>query len=170
MEEKAKRKQKMNYWVVYMYPTDGGTYSVNDQRITPSTFNAEIPSDVIGYEISYGSDTIRYSSYNIYKGQVLSFADAKERFTDRRFSPEITAEMIKNGETTEKLTKKFSNKVNLQHKFEKFVEECEQMELPKNFFGNIKNSKIPILEQGVVVMAGINYPKYLYSRDFVILQ
>lgn len=169
MEEKTKRKQKMYYWVVYMYPTDGGAYSINEQKITPSTFNTEIPSDVIGYEISYGSDIIRYSSYNIYKGQVLSFADAKERFTDRRFSPKITAEMIKNGETTEKLKEKFWDNVNLQDKFEKFVKECEQME-KKNFFGNIKNSKIPVLKQGVVVMASINYPKYLYSRDFVILQ
>lgn len=170
MEQKAKRKQEMNYWVDYMYPTDGGAYSVDFQRITPGTFNAEIPSGVIGYQISYGSDNVRYKSYSIYKGQVLSFADAREIFPYRRFSPEITAEMIKNGETTEKLKKKFSEKVDLQHKFEKFVEECEQMEFPKNFFGNTKSSENPILEQGVVVMAGINYPKYLYSRDFVILQ
>lgn len=170
MEQKTKRKQKMNYWVIYMYPTDGGTYVGSEQRITPSTFNAEIPSGVIGYEISYGSDTLRYKSYSIYKGQVLSFADARERFPDRRFSPEITAEMIKNGETTENLKKKFSEKVDLQHKFEKFVEECEQMELPKNFFGNIKNSENPILEKGVVAMAGIKDLKYIYSRDFVILQ
>lgn len=169
MKQKSERKQKMNYWVVYMYPTDGGAYSVDDQKITLTTFNAEIPNGVIGYEISYGTDTIRYNSYTIYRGQVLSFADAKEKFSDRRFSPEITEEMIKNGQTTEKLKKQFSGKVDLQHKFEEFVEECERMELPKNFFGNTKNSEMLILEQGVVVMAGINYPKYLYSRDFVIL-
>lgn len=162
MKQKAKRKQKRNYWVLYMYPTDGGAYFDKYQRITPSTFNAEIPSGAIGYEISYGSNTRRHKSYNIYKGQVLSFADAKERFSD--FFPEITEEMIENGETTEALNKKFSGKVDLQHKFEKFVEECKQMKIPNNFFGNTKSSK-----QGVVVMAGgINYFEYLYEGDIVI--
>lgn len=89
---------------------------------------------------------------------MLSFADAKERFSD--FFPEITEEMIENGETTEALNKKFSGNVDLQHKFEKFVEECKQ----NNFFGNTKSSK-----QGVVVMAGgINYFEYLYEGDIVI--
>jgi len=169
MEQKANRKPKMNYWVDYMYPTDCGAYSVYFKSITPGTFDVEIPNGVIGYEISYGSDTIRYKSYSIYKGQVLSFADTKERFSDRILSPKITVEMIKNGETTEKLKEKFSGKIDLQLKFKKFVEECEQMEFPKDFLINTKSSEIPILEQGVVVMEGINYPKYLYSGDFVIL-
>lgn len=164
MEQNVTRKQK--YWVMYMYPTNGGSYCVNDKEITPEEFDTQIPKEAIGYEVSYGSETVRYKSYSVYEGKVLSFKEAKENFSDRRFSPEITQEMIQNGKTTEALQEQFSGNIDLQDKFDKFVQECKQMELSKNFFDNIDSPLV--LEQGVVVIATINYPKYIYLRDVVV--
>lgn len=97
---------------------------------------------------------------------MLSFKEVKEKFSDRRFSPEITQEMMQNGKTTEALQEQFGN-TDWQVKFNKFVEECKQMELSKSLFGNREQDPLAA-EQGVVVMTEINYPKYVYLKDIVV--
>lgn len=58
-----------------MYPTDGGSYCVNDKEIILGEFDTQISEKAIEYEVSYGSAVIRYKSYFVYEGEVISFCN-----------------------------------------------------------------------------------------------
>ncbi len=110
---------------------------------------------------------MRFNAYSVYEGKVLSFKEAKENFSDRWFSPEITQEMIQNGKTTEALQEQISENTDLQSKFDEFVERIQTDGTAKEFFGNREQAPL-VAEQGIVVMTKINYPKYVYSKDIVV--
>lgn len=162
----------MKYWVEYVYPIGENLHYNNlnyagDIEIVIDEFDAKLPDGAVAYEVTYGTDTIKYRGYCVYKGKVMSFLEAKERFARKDVYTEITEEMVRDCKTTKELQKQFSNEIDLQNKFEEFVKECEQMEGLKNFEECTEDTAFSEI-QGIVIIDVVECPHYIYETDVVI--
>lgn len=160
MEQKV-RNEQMKYGVVYIRPEEGGLSYEEEQEIEPNSFDAEIPDGAIGYEVFCEAST-RYNSYRVYKGKVISFKEARDMLIGKDSFINITNQMVEKGKKSEELKALFAKNVDLKERFNKFVAECKQME------ANSYKHAIFAEEQGIVIIATVNYPHYIYEMDVVV--
>lgn len=119
----GERKSELKFWITYIYPK----HLSEEKEISGIIPN--IPEGCIGYEISYGSWEIKYNSYRVYKGELFSFKEASKILKTKA----ITTNLLENGKTVAELKRKYiASKNCLQQKFDAFVQECEQMQIPEN--------------------------------------
>lgn len=158
MKQLKTQKEQLQYHVIYLYPR-GRAYYAEGEKISVDSFHTEIPEGIIGYEIRYGIGCRWYRSYSVYRGEVISLQEAKEALGEH-FS-DLTEEMAKAGKTKQELEKEYLEKADLKKRFDKFLCECEEMEILENY----EEKKAPV---GVVIMEETRYPQYLYEGDVVI--
>lgn len=151
--QKNKCKYRIKYYLSQIY---NGWQVVRVEDIKPLEFEATIPDGMLGYEVQYGTISSIYRSYSVYNGKIKSFEEVVKEFPNAKLCLKITEQMIKNGKTTEELEKLFS-KIDLQQKFQKFVEECQ-----KNQKSQETKHKIGIVDMGR------SHLQYVYVDDVVV--
>lgn len=151
--QKKKCKYRIKYYLSQRY---NEWQIVKEKDIDPLKFDPTIPEGMLGYEVQYGTVSSIHRSYAVYKGKIKSFEDVVKEFPNAKLCLKITEQMIKNGKATEELEKLFP-KIDLQQKFQKFVEECQ-----KN-----QESQKNIHKIGIVDM-GRSHLQYVYIDDVVV--
>lgn len=152
--EEQERKTKLKFWITYIYPKH-----VSEEKEI-SGIIPNIPEGCIGYEVSYGSWEIKYSSYRVYKGELFSFKEASKILKTQA----NTMSLLENGKTVAELKKNHMvSKTHLQQKFEEFAKECEQMQIPKKLLESVQW----VAPEGVVIPTTDCFC-FIYPNDVVV--